>query len=99
MDVITGGDKAEMIGLLLRSMAPQVIVCDEIGGRGDAEAILDAARCGAAVLASAHADGIEAMAGRPVLAELGAAGSFERYIVLGPAHEITAVYDCERKRL
>lgn len=99
LDVITGGDKAEMIGLLLRSMAPQVIVCDEIGGRGDAEAILDAARCGAAVLASAHADGIEAMAGRPVLAELGAAGSFERYIVLGPAHEITAVYDCERKRL
>lgn len=76
VDVMTGADKAGMISALLRSMSPQVIVCDEIGGEADAAAIEDAARCGAALLASAHADGIDAMTARPSLLRLHRAGVF-----------------------
>ncbi|MBP3655308.1 MAG: Flp pilus assembly complex ATPase component TadA [Clostridia bacterium] len=76
VDVMTGMDKAALISMLLRAMAPDVIVCDEIGGEEEAEAIEDAARCGAALLASAHAEGMDAMTMRPSLLRLHQAGVF-----------------------
>lgn len=53
-DVVTGMEKAGAVMLLVRAMAPQAIVTDEIGGPRDAEALREAARCGAQILASAH---------------------------------------------
>ena len=81
LDVLGGMDKASAFALLLRAMAPQVMVTDEIGSERDAEAIEDAARCGAAVLATAHADGEGRC--RPALRRLMQTGVFERHILLG----------------
>lgn len=83
LDVLGGTDKARAFAVLLRAMAPQVIVTDEIGRREDVPALLDAARCGAGLLASAHADGFDDLLRRPVLRELFEARAFERYIHLG----------------
>ena len=41
-DVLDGCPKAEGINMLLRSMGPEVIVCDEIGREEDAAAIMEA---------------------------------------------------------
>ena len=58
-DVMENAPKAQSIGLLIRSMSPRVIITDELGGRDDAEAVAEACRCGAAVIASAHASSVE----------------------------------------
>lgn len=78
-DVLDGCPKREAMGILVRAMRPRVIVTDELGHEGDAEAVLDALRSGVAVVASVHARDEREAAQR-----LGAlAGRFERMIVLG----------------
>ncbi len=79
-DVMDGCPKRYAIPLLIRAMAPQVIVTDELGHAGDVEAVRDALRCGVRVIASAHAaDEGEALArlGAPLM------DAFRRVIVLG----------------
>lgn len=93
VDVLRGMDKAHAFSVLIRAMAPQVIVCDELGREEDVLAVLDAARCGVGVLASAHADGFEDLIHRPVTRKLFEAGVFERYIHLGKHGCVNAVMD------
>ncbi|MGN0773185.1 MAG: ATPase, T2SS/T4P/T4SS family [Candidatus Ventricola sp.] len=93
LHVLCGADKARAFGMLLRSMAPQVIVTDEIGRQEDADALLDAARCGVGVLASAHAGGMEDAKGRPALRRLMRERAFDRYILLGHHGSVLAAYD------
>ena len=82
-DVLDGCPKAAAIGQLLRAMGPDVLITDELGGEGDAEAISDAARCGVAVIATAHGAGIEALYRRNRLKSIIEAGVFDRIAVLG----------------
>lgn len=93
LHVLGGTDKARAIAMLLRSMAPQVIVTDEIGRPEDALALRDAARCGVGVLASAHAQDMEDAKRRPALRGLMQARAFERYILLGRRGSVRGVYD------
>ena len=99
LDVLRGAEKAHACRMLIRSMAPQAIVCDELGREEDAEAMLDAVRCGAGVLASAHADGISDLLARPMLRRLFDAGAFERYVLLGWHGSVKAVWDGAGSRL
>lgn len=82
-DVMDGGPKREAILHMLRAVAPEVIVADEIGSEGDAEALAEAARCGAAVIASAHAASFEAMANRRTLRPVAESGVFSLGMLLG----------------
>lgn len=95
IDVLSGRAKAEAMPILLRAMAPQVIVCDEIGRDEDVTAAEDAARCGAALLAAAHSDGEEDIFCRPALRKLLGAGVFDRYVCLGRQGKIRAVLDAQ----
>ena len=81
-DVMDRAPKAECISLLIRSMSPQVIVTDEIGGEGDAEAIAEAARCGTAVIASAHASCIDELLTRGCTSRLLSERVFRRVLIL-----------------
>lgn len=93
-DVMEGCGKVEALSMLVRTMRPDVIVTDELGREGDALAVQEAIRCGAAVIASAHADSLEAALGRRVLKELLAARPFERIIWLaGGVGHVQAIYD------
>ena len=57
--VCDGYEKAIAFKMMLRSMAPDVLVTDEIGNRRDFEAIFSAQKSGVSVIASIHADSIE----------------------------------------
>lgn len=57
-DVCDGCPKAEAMQRLIRSMAPDVIITDEIGGSEDVQAVREASRRGVALLVSAHASSI-----------------------------------------
>ncbi|MDD4798886.1 MAG: stage III sporulation protein AA [Clostridia bacterium] len=83
VDVLDGCPKAEGINLLLRSMGPEVILCDEIGSKADAEAILAAVASGVKIIASAHGGSVEQVIDKPDLARLLNAKVFGRLLLLG----------------
>ena len=78
-DVMDGCPKHVAVSRLLRSASPQVIVTDEIGGAEEAEALADAVKCGARLLASAHAGSIEQLLSRRHIP----AGAFDIAVLLG----------------
>lgn len=94
-DVLDGCPKARAVPWLIRSMAPQVIVTDELAGEEDAACVLDAIACGAAVLASAHGTSMQEVASRPAMAALMARRAFHVYAVLAPegGGRVAALYD------
>lgn len=81
-DVMDGWPKSQAVQMLIRTMSPDVIVTDEIGGAQDAAALGEAAKCGVSVIASAHARDAGAAKERPELASLMRAGMFERVVEL-----------------
>ena len=55
LDVISSMPKGEAINMLTRTMSPQIIICDEIGG-SEAEPIIEAQNTGVSLIASAHCE-------------------------------------------
>ena len=81
-DVLEGCPKAQALMMLLRAMNPQVIALDEIALPEDAGAVLSAAGCGAAILATAHGASVEDLRGRAVMRRLLKSGVFRRAVVI-----------------
>ena len=67
-DVLNGYPKAEGIICALRSLSPEMIVCDEIGS--DAEEVRQCMGCGVKLAVTAHAADIDELRSRPGIAEL-----------------------------
>lgn len=85
-DVLDGCPKVLGIELLLRSMSPEVIAVDELGGEKDAELIEKSISCGCTILATAHGAKNEAWfsGGMECNRQRLPAGLFERYVFLKP---------------
>lgn len=101
-DVMDGCPKAEAMGMLLRSMTPQILAADEIGIEADVFAVRAAAGSGCKVLASAHGGSLEELIRNPVLRTLWEERRFERYVCLkkkGKRFGVKAIYDGEGKVL
>ena len=81
-DVLDGCPKAEGLSILIRGMNPQAAAVDEITGPADVRAVMEAAGCGVAVLATVHGSGLDDLRRRPVCRELLAAGVFRRTAVI-----------------
>ncbi|MCR4963608.1 MAG: stage III sporulation protein AA [Firmicutes bacterium] len=80
--VLDGCPKAEGLMMLLRSMGPQAVLCDEIGRPEDVAAIAEAAHAGVKVIATAHGAPGEDLARRPALRQLLADKAFGRFVFL-----------------
>ena len=94
-DVMDGCPKALALPMLIRSCAPQLLAVDEIGDPADAAALLEARRCGAELLATAHAPGFEDARRRGNLRDMLNAGAFDWLILLGaPPGRIVSIHDC-----
>jgi stage III sporulation protein AA len=81
-DVLDGCPKSQGIIMAIRSMSPDVIVCDEIGTYKDMESILTALNSGISLIVTIHGYGIEDLYGRPVFKEIVDNKIFKRAIVL-----------------
>lgn len=81
-DVITNICKDQGMKMLIRSMAPEVIVVDEIGTKEDVEAIKYAVTSGVKGIFTAHGDSIDNILLNPILNELINTGLIERLIFL-----------------
>lgn len=81
-DVLDGCPKSVGMLMLVRSMAPQVIAVDEIGGRQDAQSVFDAVYCGCRMLATVHATDYAELTGKPGISDLIKMRIFKRIIFL-----------------
>ena len=77
-DVYTRCTKAQAIQMALRCMNPQVIVCDELGTPGDAEAVAQGVASGVVFFATVHCDDPAGLRKKPALAALLDTGAFAR---------------------
>lgn len=94
-DVLDGCPKVLGIELLLRSMSPEVIAVDELGGEQDVEIIEKSIYCGCTIIATAHGDGKTDSGRIPP-------GLFERYVFLkagGEPGRIEVICDSEGKEV
>ena len=81
-DVIDNVPKPEAMRILVRSMAPQIIACDEIGSKEDIEAINYVMCSGVKGIFTAHGNDIEDVCKNPWMAQLINNHIFERIIQL-----------------
>lgn len=66
----------------IRSLAPDIIVTDEVGQEEDVDAIRYACTCGVKILASAHAESVETFCKKPLFQEVIKEKIFKRFVVL-----------------
>jgi len=82
-DILSGYPKGEGILMAVRTLSPQVIICDEIGAEQEVTGMLGGLRCGVKVIASAHADTLGELLGRRQIIRLLDEGAFSAIILLG----------------
>lgn len=98
-DVLSGYPKGVGILTAVRTLSPQVIICDEIGSSAEADRILDGLNCGVRVIASAHAETADDLLCRKPILRLLENGAFARVVLLsgekpGNIQEILEVGEC-----
>ena len=79
-DVLVGMNKGVGVIHALRSLSPDVIICDELGDKTDAELLCHTLRCGTAFIATIHAWDYDDLRSRRITSELLRTGAF-RYAV------------------
>lgn len=87
-DILDNCPKSFGIMMAIRSMAPEVIVCDEIGTYEDMKSIVMALNCGVSIITTIHGNNIEDLFNRPVFKEVIDNKVFKRAIVLNNKNKI-----------
>ena len=85
-DILDGCPKSEGMQMLIRAMAPQVIVTDEIGNMADVQAMQNALNAGVAVITSIHGRQWSDLEGRAYLQPLLEQHFFQCLIFLSNRH-------------
>ena len=80
VDILSGYPREVGIEIASRTLASQLIVCDEIGDTREADAIISAQNCGVPFVASAHAASVPGLLRRTGIRKLHDAGIFGAYV-------------------
>lgn len=95
-DVYDNCLKDEGLMMSIRTMSPEVIICDEIGSKSDIDGIVMAYNSGVNVICTLHGNDIEDLYKREVFKNILEQGLIEKVIILSSkcgAGSIEAVYD------
>lgn len=88
-DILSGAEKADGMRMLLRTMAPEIIACDELGSTDDTNAVSEIMTCGVSIIATAHCSSREEL----FSGSMGAlASKFDCIVTLGGIGKILEVY-------
>lgn len=90
-DVYAGYPKGLAANCAIRSMSPQIIVCDELGDKNDVDLLLYSMRCGAAFIATVHAGSMEDLRRREMTSKLINTGAFRYIAFLSSSGELGRV--------
>lgn len=85
-DIISSGKKNLNIVNGIRSMSPNIIIADEIGGLDDIKAIEYAVNCGVTVIASVHSKDIYEFQKKVEFVNLIKSRAFKRIVVVSQSH-------------
>lgn len=80
LDILSGYPRPLGIEIAARTMNAQLMICDEIGDVGEAQAIIAAQNCGVPLVASAHASSVEGLLCRTGIRMLHDARVFGAYV-------------------
>ena len=80
LDVLSEYPRGLGISIAARTLAPELIVCDEIGDLEEAKEIVSAGGCGVPLLASAHGTSVRDLLARPAFSLLHEAHCFGAYV-------------------
>lgn len=98
VDLLSGYPKHVGLTLASRTLGPEVMICDEIGSRAEAEAICEAHNCGVPLIATAHASSVRELLGRSGMGMLHRAGTFGAYVGISRTGKFSFAYDiCKRE--
>lgn len=95
-DILDACPKSKGMLMLVRSMSPNVIAVDELGGTEDIHAMEYAMNCGCKMLATIHGSSMEELRKKPLFEALIKKHCFDRYVVLGNQRrigQIEGIYD------
>ena len=81
-DVLDACPKSIGMMMLLRSMSPQVMAIDELGGMDDVEALYHVINSGCSILVTIHGEDIEEIKRKKFLKDIMEDKIFQRYIIL-----------------
>ncbi len=81
-DILRGYNKPRGMEIAIRTLSPEVIICDEIGMNDDIPSILSVQNSGVSLIATAHAHNISGLMAKPNIRMLCEAGVFERFVRL-----------------
>ena len=101
-DVMDACPKAEGMMMMIRSMSPEVLAVDEIGGKQDLDALLEAIHSGVTIICSIHGSHLADLKRRPNLRTVLESEVFERYVVLGKRnhpYQTKELFDEKGRRL
>ncbi len=97
-DVLTGYPKAEGILLAVRSLSPQVIICDEVGTDEEIAAMEAGFNSGVSFIVSIHASTRRELLSKPQMHRLLSSGIFEKAVLLSDENrpcEIKDIFEAE----
>ena len=90
-DVLDNCLKTEGMLMAIRSLSPEVLICDEIGTFEDIKALNTAFNSGVNIVVTVHGSNLEDIKARSVFNELFGLGIIERVIVLSSRHGVGTV--------
>ncbi|MBR2639002.1 MAG: Flp pilus assembly complex ATPase component TadA [Oscillospiraceae bacterium] len=93
--VLNGFIKSDGIKTAVRSMAPEIIVCDEFGDENDINSALFAMKSGVKIVASIHSSDKNDFLTKPFVKEILEKKIFETFIFLNKKHKITEILKTE----
>lgn len=81
-DVFDSYKKSEGMIQAIRSMAPDIIVCDEIGSKDDVEAIEHSVNCGVSIIATVHSANEYELKQKENIKAIAKTGAFSKIVFL-----------------
>jgi stage III sporulation protein AA len=81
-DILSGFSKRTAMEMAVRSLSPQVVVCDEIGSAKEAEGLMQCMNAGVQVIASVHAGSLLELKRKPWVMQLLLSGVFKTIVLL-----------------
>ena len=91
--VLNGFIKSDGIKSAVRSMAPEIIVCDEFGDEKDISSAFFAMKSGVKIVASMHACDKNDLVTKPFFKNIIETGIFKSFVFLDKKHEIYEILD------
>lgn len=92
-DVLDNCLKREGLIMAIRSLSPEVLICDEIGTKGDIEALMMAFNSGVNIITTIHGFTVEDLYKRKVFCDLLDNGIIERAIILSNKNGVGTIED------